>query len=730
MANRLEELGIEHVVVLMLENRGFDHVMGWLYKAGETPNLVSHEEDGTDFLGLSTLSKDQFANLANINPFDKNKPIAPIRGARSPMTPAYNPGEHFVHIMAQMWGMSRDEVDWENPSDRSNAIEKITSGQRETPPPMNGYMLDFAEEVHEEAGVTATEDIAKEILETYEPEQLPVLSGLARHYAVSDLWFCSVPSQTNTNRAFSMAGTSRGLVTNNYYDAHKDTKRLRLRSFIKITGGSHADQLPGYPRNLFTILSDYGVSWKVFWQEPWPPADIVKGESSDNTVPDEVAEEVASKVGYQYIKTMFKQLDEKEFAVNFKKFDANSYDNPLFKAAREGNLPAVSWIEPKWGGGKSWDFKLRQVGNDMHPVSDTTTAEDFISNLYDALTHKEDGSPNPSWQKTLFVITFDENGGTYDHFPPPPAGPTSRDRSPFPDDYPHMDKKTRTEFGFKFDQFGVRVPTLLISPYIKPRTLFRSETRTPYDHTSMIATILDWQGIPKSEWLLGDRVANAPLFDKVLELDGLTVRKPNDDAVGVRYSPSIGVQRPATDPIQYGEDVYLELVGSKWGNVGAIRYLSKAKWGGITARAWYPTLTSDKKSAQMFKLYGDKKRRSGVVINNMSVIRIATNETSVKAKNVLGAFHDSHYLYYYEPITHAGERWQLRILSSRDPEDVIRDGDEVVFISQLTSTMVQSVSSRVTPDPYYRMTVSPKDDKYLTSRPGEWAIWRIRRSLA
>jgi phospholipase C len=712
MANRLEELGIEHVVVLMLENRGFDHVMGWLYKAGENSNLVSHEEDGVDFIGLSTLSKDQFANLANKNPFNEKKPIAPIKGARSPKTPAYNPGEHFVHIMAQMWGKSREEVDWANPSDRASAIEKITGGLREIPPPMNGYMLDFAEEVHEEAGVTATEDIAKEILETYEPEQLPVLSGLARHYAVSDLWFCSVPSQTNTNRAFSMAGTSRGLVTNNYYDLHKDTLNPGIRILVKKSGGSHSDRLPGYPRNLFTVLSDNGVSWKVYWQDPWPPKDLSIG------------------VEYQYVKGMLKELDGSKFADNFVKFDANSADNPLFKAAREGKLPAVSWIEPKWGGGASWHSKLRQVGNDMHPVSDTTVAEDFVSNLYDALTRKEDGSVNPSWEKTLFVITFDENGGTYDHFPPPPADPTSRDRSPFPDDYPHMDKKTRTEFGFKFDQFGIRVPTLLVSPFVKQKTIFRSSTTTPYDHTSMIATILDWQGIPKSEWLLGARVANAPLFDKVLELDGSTVRKPNDDAVGIRYSASLGVERPDSDPIQYGEDVYLELIGSKWGNVSANRYLSKAQWGGITARAWYPTLTSEKESAQTFKLYGDKKRRTGVVIDNMSIIRIATNETSVKAKNVLGAFHDSHYLYYYEPITHSGERWQVRLLSSRDPEDVLRDGDEVVFMSQLIPTMTQSVSARVTPDPYYRMTVSPKDDKYLTSRAGEWAIWRIRKSIA
>jgi hypothetical protein len=72
------------------------------------------------------------------------------------------------------------------------------------------------------------------------------------------------------------------------------------------------------------------------------------------------------------------------------------------------------------------------------------------------------------------------------------------------------------EAGFNFDRFGVRVPTLLISPWVTPGTVFRSETDVPYDHTSFLATLLNWFGIPQSEWGLGNRILNAPTFEGVL----------------------------------------------------------------------------------------------------------------------------------------------------------------------------------------------------------------------
>ena len=93
-------------------------------------------------------------------------------------------------------------------------------------------------------------------------------------------------------------------------------------------------------------------------------------------------------------------------------------------------------------------------------------------------------SQSPSWNETLLIITFDEHGGTYDHVLPP-TGAATPDKASDPG-----------QNGFRFDRFGVRVPTILVSPWIEAGTVFRSNTATPLDHTSILATVRDWLGIP------------------------------------------------------------------------------------------------------------------------------------------------------------------------------------------------------------------------------------------
>jgi hypothetical protein len=109
----------------------------------------------------------------------------------------------------------------------------------------------------------------------------------------------------------------------------------------------------------------------------------------------------------------------------------------------------------------------------------------------------------PTWNETLFVITFDEHGGIFDHVPPPRA------ENPWPNDA--ID-------GFRFDLMGVRVPTILVSPLIKRQTVFRSPTAIEYDSTSILATLLNWHGVPKARWGLGERTRHAPTFEGVFQL--------------------------------------------------------------------------------------------------------------------------------------------------------------------------------------------------------------------
>lgn len=705
---------IENVVVLMLENRGFDHVFGWLYDKDEHSklNVISKNGDSRKFIGLSSLSETELRELANTSPFDPYKLSPIIKGTSSPKVPGQNPGEHFVHIMAQMWGRTNLQVDWSDKHNRAAEIKAIQSIREKQSAPMNGYLLDYYD-VIKSNGAKPKEDEVNEIIQTYEPCQLPVLSGLARYYAVSDEWFCSVPSQTNTNRAFSMAGTSRGLVTNNFYDAYKGLSQgvknpgiSAMSSYGKIMmghGGSHSDQLPANTRNLFGTLSQHDKEWTVFWQDPWPPQDVSIGKQ------------------YQYVKTMFPELKDEKYRENFIQFDAKDPKNELFKRAREGTLPAVSWIEPKWGGGQSWTSNLRQVGNDMHPVCDTTIAEDFVAELYRCLTSSE------QWEKTLFVITFDENGGTYDHVSPPAALSTGLDRAPMPNDYDHMDIETRTEFGFEFDRFGIRVPTVFISPLIKRNTVIRSDAEPKFDHTSLIATILSWQDIDKKYWNMGRRVDQAPLFDNVLQMD--KTREPDSFSEALNVDATKPWFTPAKEPLKYTETVYLQYVGSRWPEESdKSLYLSSASWSRL-GRAWYPTLSEDIGSAIAVKFLHVLDDEFNGVLLNMSDVKILTQESAVEDKHCLGAFHNSKYLYYWKNDDDSGIQWQIRSFTSRDEKGTFANKDDIYLVSKLAPNKIQNISERVSPDPLQRMVISPDDPEYLTTKAGEWGIWKVLKEL-
>ncbi len=168
---------------------------------------------------------------------------------------------------------------------------------------------------------------------------------------------------------------------------------------------------------------------------------------------------------------------------------------------RQGQLPAFSFVEPVW-------IASAKPATSYHPAGGETPAagEKALNEIYEAL--KE----SPAWEETLLIITFDEHGGFFDHVSPPRA------ENPWPHD--EVD-------GFHYDILGVRVPTILVSPWIKERTVFRSETSVAYDSTSILATLLNWYGIPKARWALGARAHHAPTFENVFMLEAPRIDKPS-----------------------------------------------------------------------------------------------------------------------------------------------------------------------------------------------------------
>src|SRR5262249_32972650 len=105
-----------------------------------------------------------------------------------------------------------------------------------------------------------------------------------------------------------------------------------------------------------------------------------------------------------------------------------------------------------------------------------------------------------AWRKTLLIITHDEHGGCYDHVPPLAAVPPE----------PPIANQI-----FGFDRYGVRVPAVVVSPYVAPGTIFGESSAVPFDHTSIVATVRKRFGISQS---LTARDAQAPDLDSVLTL--------------------------------------------------------------------------------------------------------------------------------------------------------------------------------------------------------------------
>jgi len=183
--------------------------------------------------------------------------------------------------------------------------------------------------------------------------------------------------------------------------------------------------------------------------------------------------------------------------------------------ARAGTLPAVSYVDPNI-----------LTGTEENP-QDISLGEHFVSTVVDSLLN------SPAWDRTLFVWTYDEHGGYYDHVPPPPAIP--------PDDIPPDISATDQPGGY--DRYGFRVPTVVMSPYSKPHFV----SHTVYDHTSVLKTIERKWNLPAMTY----RDANANDLLDCLDLGKRTFADPptlaapgNPTGISVCVPPPTSEQPP------------------------------------------------------------------------------------------------------------------------------------------------------------------------------------------
>ena len=353
---------IRHVIVVMEENRSFDHMFGWFPGAN---GLTGKESNPVDCSNPAAGNVRVTRNAQYVNPCD------PSHGLSDTTDKIYG---YCRKANASMSGFVQNERrDW---------------------------LLRFCG-----------------VMDAFEPSKLPIINTLAQEFVLMDRFFCSLPGPTWPNRLFFLTGTSAGdTATNPWYH-----------------------NIPGklYPqKSILDQIAERGGTWKVYYNDtPW---ELFHQSVAHNP---------------QNLRSMDQFWDD----------------------CREGRLPDFGYINPRSG----INVTSGQGSNDQHPDHDMALGEAFYKDIYEALRS------SPQWNETLFIITYDEHGGFYDHVEPPTNIPAPGDGE---ESYP--DKN------FKFDRLGMRIPTLLISPWVKRGTILseppmaqRPAKNSEYDLTSVMATV-------------------------------------------------------------------------------------------------------------------------------------------------------------------------------------------------------------------------------------------------
>jgi phospholipase C len=261
MPNQLQK--IDHIVELMLENRSFDHMLGFLYAGSGNQSPAGH-----DFNGLT-------GNESNPDELGTEIKVYPIASGdpHRYLMPGADPGEGYQNTNYQLF--SNDDPQPGDAADNRGFVKNFKSA--------------IASDISKHYSDTLPGTEPSQIMGIYTPELLPVLSGLAKGYAVCDAWFSSAPTMTMPNRAFALAATSQG-----HLDDH-----VKIFTCPSIFGR-------------ISDLGDAKVDWAIYGysQDPLTRHDFPDTQGADD-----------SHFGH------FRDFQER---------------------AAAGTLPAFTFLEPSW----------------------------------------------------------------------------------------------------------------------------------------------------------------------------------------------------------------------------------------------------------------------------------------------------------------------------------------------------------------------------------------------
>ncbi len=394
---------LKHIVVLMMENRSFDHMLGDVPGIGGIDDPAAAAYFNPDTTGAQV----------------KAQALAEFQSQLQP-----DPDHHFPAVDLQIFGGN-------------------TAADRQ--PSMQGFVKSY---YNQQRNVGHSQ----KILYYFPKEKLPVLTTLATEFAVLNRWFASIPGPTICNRAFAHYGTSFGRVDMNLLYINEPFKSI----YDRLVGAT-----PKHTSKLYYY------------------------DTASSTM------EITNLLQHQ--PEVFGTFDQ------------------FLKDCETGNLPDYSFVEPNYNDHQT-DVG-EEAANDQHPDHHVQAGEMFIASVYNAIKGNDD-----LWKSTALLIVYDEHGGIFDHVKPPAC---------VPDQFTASANATGTGMAFAFDRLGVRVPAILVSPWIpKGKVVDRV-----FDHASIPGTV--------TKFFLGDYSPRSPR-----EINADVFIEPNGPAVdATRNLLSLDVMR-------------------------------------------------------------------------------------------------------------------------------------------------------------------------------------------
>lgn len=487
---------VDHIIVLMMENRSFDHMLGYLKLTGTNPEV--------DGLTGNEFNRDPSGNVQKV--------------ALLPTTQFINdPGHGWTDVAGALPGAPPGSV----------TTFQLNGDPVAGLPSNAGFILDFAQQLagetaqppHDQSGIGAGQSITiafrpnppppNQAATTIGIRSVPTpipnqsSSGLLGQIAIfTPGATVAVATQTApigigamsldhnvTSSDLSAPGDWTCQVTNRTDSAV--TFVTDLSNVSGTTGPSGKEPLPaimGYYNKLQLPVYDFLASQYVIcdrWFASIPTDTFpnrlyaTSGTAAGLlTTPTDSSFTTSGPPAYTQT-TIFEVLQQYNidwniffsdlpFVLVYKNLCQNAQFtarmltvDSLVSLAKTGDLPSMAWVDPAFNDVPH----IPETANDDHPPGDVSSGQAFIAKIYNALT------TSPAWSKTLLIVTYDEHGGFYDHVEPPGTPPHT--------DGPQDDDPS-------LRRYGIRVPAFVVSPWVPQGQV----AHTIFDHTSILRTLL------------------------------------------------------------------------------------------------------------------------------------------------------------------------------------------------------------------------------------------------